>query len=118
MKLPWLFICGGTIGSLKPPVFDSIQNSSSFAGTQIGGGLSRQPGSSSSSGPGSITAPDRMCAPMVEDFSITHTDSLGLELLEADGEGQAGRAGADREHVVFHDIAFAHACSDRAGSYK
>src|SRR3546814_13169761 len=58
-----------------------LQNSSPVTGTQIGGGLSRQPGSSASSGSGSITAPDRMCAPIVLDFSITHTDSSGLSCL-------------------------------------
>ena len=42
-------------------------------GTQIGGGASRQPGSRSSSGCGSMTAPERMCAPTSEPFSITHT---------------------------------------------
>ena len=73
MKLPWFAICGGTTGNLKPPVLVRNQNSSSVAGTQIGGGFSRQPGSSSSSGPGSITAPDRTWAPMVEAFSITQT---------------------------------------------
>src|SRR6185312_16108238 len=72
MKLPWLCMPGGT-GSLRPPVFVSSQNSSSPAGTQIGGGASRQPGSRASSGPGSITAPERICAPKVEAFSITHT---------------------------------------------
>ena len=81
MKLPWLFMPGGTIGSLRPPSFDSSQNSSSFAGTQIGGGLSRQPGSRASSGSGSITAPERICAPMVLDFSITQTLMSGLICL-------------------------------------
>src|SRR3546814_15934184 len=80
MKLPWLLIVGG-VGSRQPPVLLSSHNSSLPAGTQIGGGLSRQPGSSSSSGPGSITAPERMCAPMVDDFSLTHTGSSGLRCL-------------------------------------
>src|SRR5580698_589724 len=71
---------GGT-GSLRPPVLLSSQNSSSPAGTQIGGGLSRQPGSRASSGCGSITAPERICAPMVEAFSITHTLTSGLSCL-------------------------------------
>ena len=40
---------------------------------------------------------------------LDHADAeLGLELLEPDREGEAGGAGADRDHVVFHDIAFAH----------
>ena len=71
---------GGT-GSLRPPSLLSSQNSSSVAGTQIGGGLSRQFGSNASSGPVSITAPDRMCAPMVDDFSITQTEISGLSCL-------------------------------------
>src|SRR3546814_12400627 len=97
MKLPWLLIVGG-VGSRQPPVLLSSHNSSLPAGTQIGGGLSRQPGSSSSSGPGSITAPERLCAPMVDDFSITHTDSSGLRCLSSmakaspDGQAQLGRA--------------------------
>src|ERR1051325_2384209 len=80
MKLPLLCMPGG-IGRLRWPVLLSSQNSSSTAGTQIGGGLSRQPGSSASSGCGSITAPDRICAPMVEAFSITHTLTSGLSCL-------------------------------------
>jgi len=40
---------------------------------------------------------------------LDHADAeVGLELLEADRERQACRTGADRDHVVFHDIAFAH----------
>src|SRR5690606_33880529 len=77
MKLPWLRIPGGTTGNLRPPSFVRYQSSSSVAGTQTGGGLSRQPGSSASSGPGSITAPERMWAPMVLDFSITQTEMSG-----------------------------------------
>src|SRR5690242_16167314 len=80
MKLPWLFMPGGT-GSLRPPVLVSSQNSSSPAGTQTGGGLSRQPGSSASSGPGSITAPERIWAPTVEAFSITQTVVSGCNCL-------------------------------------
>ena len=60
------------------PVLLSSKNSSVVAGTQIGGGLSHQPGSKASSGPGSITAPERICAPMVEAFSITQTLISGL----------------------------------------
>ena len=105
MKLPWLFMPGGTIGDFVPPVLLSSQNSSSVAGTQIGGGASRQPGSSASSGPGSITAPDRMCAPMVGAF-LDHADAdVGIELLEPDRERQSGRARADGDDVVFHDVA-------------
>src|ERR1700761_6266056 len=77
MKLPLLCMPGG-IGSLRPPVLLSSQNSSSLAGTQMGGGLSPQPGSRASSGCGSITAPESICAPMVEAFSTTHTVRSGL----------------------------------------
>jgi hypothetical protein len=42
---------------------------------------------------------------MVEAFSITHTLTVRLELLEADRERQAGRAGADDDDVVFHGFA-------------
>ncbi len=81
MKLPELCICGG-VGSLRALSWlPSIQNSSPVTGTHTGGGLLRQSGSSASSGPGSITAPDRICAPTVEAFSITHTDSSGLSCL-------------------------------------
>lgn len=77
MKLPWLRMPGGTTGNLRALSLPRNQNSSSVAATQIGGGRSRQPGSKASSGPGSITAPERMCAPMVLDFSITHTLNAG-----------------------------------------
>ncbi len=96
---------GGT-GSLRPPVLLSSQNSSSVAGTQIGGGLSRQFGSRASSGPVSITAPDRMCAPMVEDFSITQTEISGLSCLSRIANARAGGAGADGDDVVLHHVAF------------
>ena len=43
---------------------------------------------------------------MVEDFSITQTRDLRVELLEPDRERQAGRAGADGDDVVLHDVAF------------
>ena len=36
-----------------------------------------------------------------------HDDGeLGIDLLEADGRGKAGRAGADDDHVEFHAFAF------------
>ena len=42
-----------------------------------------------------MTAPDRICAPTSEPFSTTTTERSGVELLEPDRRGEAGRAGAD-----------------------
>ena len=96
---------GGT-GSLRPPFLLSSQNSSSVAGTQIGGGLSRQFGSRASSGPVSITAPERMCAPMVEAFSITQTEISGLSCLSRMANARPDGTGADGDDVVLHHVAF------------
>ncbi len=89
----------------------SSRNSSRVAGTQMAGSFSRHPGSSASSGPGSITAPDSAWPPMLDAFSSTHTVARGVELLQADGRGEAGGTGADDHHVVFHDITFDHRAS-------
>src|SRR6201991_1292917 len=79
MKLPWLFICGGARGILMPEAWSRrYQNSSFDTGTQTGGGFFRHSGSRRSSGAGSITAPERIWAPIVEAFSITQTESSGL----------------------------------------
>ena len=52
----------------------------------------------------SITAPERMWAPGSEPFQ--HDDAcVGLQLLEPDGGGEPGRAGADDDHVVLHRFA-------------
>ena len=63
------------------PVRVSRRNSSRFAGTQMPGGDWRQSGSSASSGPGSITAPESECAPTAEPFSSTQTLRSGLSCL-------------------------------------
>jgi hypothetical protein len=55
----------------------------------------RQSGSNWSSGPVSITAPERICAPTVEAFSITQTLVSGFQLLQPDREREPGRTGAD-----------------------
>ena len=58
---------------------------------------------------GSITAPERMCAPTSEPFSSTIDGELapgaGSELLEANGGGEPGGAGADDHHVALHRLA-------------
>lgn len=38
-------------------------------------------------------------------FDHAHADA-GIELFQANGKGQAGRAGTHGDHVVFHDIPF------------
>ena len=82
MKLPWLCICGGAIGDfIARSLSRSHQNSSFVTGTQIGGGFLPHSGSSAFSGSGSITAPDRICAPIVDAFSITQTRISGLSCL-------------------------------------
>ena len=68
-----------------------------------------QSGISVASPMGSMTAPDRMCAPTSEPFSSTTTDSSlpgrGGELLQADGGGKAGGARPDDHHVEVHRLA-------------
>ena len=58
---------------------------------------------------GSITAPERMCAPTSEPFSSTTTEislpALRGELLQPDGGGKTGGAGADDHHVALHRLA-------------
>ena len=80
MKLPWLLSGGGT-GSRSDPVGVSSRISSRVAGTHMAGRLSRQPGSSSSSGPGSITAPDKAWLPTAAAFSSTHTERAASSCL-------------------------------------
>ena len=48
-------------------------NRSSLTGTVKGAPFAFQSGTSSSRPRGSITAPERMCAPISDPFSITHT---------------------------------------------
>ena len=59
----------------------SISTSSSVTGWFSGAPSACQPGSSSVSARGSITAPDRMWAPGSEPFSSTTTDSAGSSCL-------------------------------------
>jgi len=46
-----------------------------------------------------------MCAPTSEPFSMTATEHSGLRCLSRIAQA---RPGADDDHVVFHDFAFAH----------
>ena len=67
------------------------------------------PGTARSCARGSITAPDRMCAPGSRALlQHAHRDlacPFGGKLLQADRGRQAGRAGADDHHVVLHRFA-------------
>ncbi len=81
MKLPRLCICGGVGNFIARVASRSHHNSSRAAGTQIGGGFLPHSGNSAFKGSGSITAPDRICAPIVEAFSITQTRISGLSCL-------------------------------------
>ena len=69
------------------------------------GGASRQPGKSSSSGCGSITAPDRICAPTAEAFSMTQTLSSDLSCLSRIAQASpAGPAPTMSTSVVLFSI--------------
>ena len=46
-----------------------------------------------------------MWAPTSEPFSSTQTESIGRQLLQADGGGEAGRAGAHDHDIIFHRFA-------------
>ena len=85
---------------------------SSLTGALSGASSCCQSGISSFSARGSITAPDRMCAPTSEPFSSTQTLTsccvLRGELLQADRRGESRRAGADDDDVVFHHFALRH----------
>ena len=54
---------------------------------------------------GSITAPDRMCAPTSEPFSTTTMVRFGIELLQPDRGRKARGPGADDHDVEFHGFA-------------
>ena len=82
----------------------SRRNSSAVGRHPDAGDSLRHSGSSASSGPGSITAPDSACAPTAEAFSSTQMLSIGLQLLEPDGAGEPRRAGADDDDVILHDV--------------
>ena len=83
---------------------------SSVTSVLSGAPSSFQFGINSVSARGSITAPDRMCAPSSPPFSSTQTDDFlalfGGQLLEADRRRQAGGAAADDDDVVFHRFAW------------
>ena len=68
-----------------------------------------QSGISSLSAIGSMTAPERICAPTSEPFSMTQTDDLaagGLrELFQADRGGEPGRPCAHDHDVELHALA-------------
>ena len=81
-----------------------------MTGALSGAPSSFQLGNSSLSARGSMTAPDRMCAPTSEPFSSTQTPistpAFCGELLEADRRREAGGAAADDDDVVLHRFAF------------
>ena len=84
----------------------------SVTGTVSGAPLSFQSGISSSSALGSITAPDRMCAPTSLPFSRMQTESSrpasSASCFRRIAALQARRAGADDHHVIGHGFALAH----------
>ncbi len=111
MLLPWLLISGGSsqLGIRYAFCAVSIRKRSSLTGVFSGAPRERQSGSNSFSASGSITAPERMCAPISEPFSRTHTPisrpAARGELLEADSRREPRRASADDDHVVRHGFA-------------
>ncbi|MNR11441.1 hypothetical protein D3C85_1277400 [compost metagenome] len=73
--MPSLWKQGGSIqfGVVRAPVWDRNMNLSCVTGTVSGAPFSFQSGISSVSASGSMTAPDRMCAPSSAPFSSTQT---------------------------------------------
>ena len=68
----------------------------------IGAPFSLQSGMSSSMQIGSITAPDRICAPVSDSFSMSETmPSFGRELFQADGGIKTRGAATDDNDVMF-----------------
>src|SRR5260221_5157646 len=65
------------LGVLKEELSVKNRKRSSLTAVLSGACLAFQSGISSSSARGSITAPDRMCAPTSEPFSSTHTGTPG-----------------------------------------
>ena len=99
-------------GTWYEPLSVRNRKRSSVTGALSGASSCCQSGISSFSARGSITAPERMCAPTSEPFSSTQTlisccCSRG-ELLQADRRGQPGGAGADDDDVVLHRFALSH----------
>jgi hypothetical protein len=83
-----------TAGSIQPEYskadFSERKRKRSFVtGVFSGAPFSFQSGISSEIARGSITAPDRMCAPISEPFSSTHTERSAGELLQADRGGES-----------------------------
>ncbi len=78
----------------------------------------RQSGRSRSRPIGSMTAPERLCAPHFRSF-LDDDDEIGRELLQTDGRGQSRGPGADDHDVELHRIArgqFAPSDSDQKPS--
>ena len=86
-----LVVHGARVGRRTARVAVRYMKRSSVAGVVSSGMSSRQSGSSSSSARGSITAPERMWAPISPPFSDQAHRRLGRELLELDGRSQARR---------------------------
>ena len=90
---------------------------SSVTGWLSGAPCSFQSGKSSASARGSITAPDRMCAPTSEPFSTTQTENprrrAARELLQPDRRGEPRGAGAHDHDVVLHRFTFGHGVEGR-----
>ncbi len=78
--MPLLCIEGG-VGSWNERPAVSQRKRSSVASVESGGSSSRQPGNSSSSARGSMTAPEMMWAPTSLPFSTTQTPSSGCSCL-------------------------------------
>jgi hypothetical protein len=74
--------------------------------------LSFQSGNSSVSARGSITAPERMCAPTSAPFSIRQTLMSALSCFRRIAAAKARRAAAHDDDVEFHGFAL-HADLDR-----
>ena len=111
MKLPWFDISGGIrkFGSRSDPERPSQRKRSSVTGVfdrrLLAPPFRQQP-----------VEADRIDHRAGEDvradlraFFQEHDGKLGVDLLQPDGGGQARRAGADHDHVVFHALALGQA---------
>ena len=96
--MPWFLKHAGSMksGTLQDPPSVRNRKRSSLTGALSGASSRCQSGMSSFSERGSITAPERMCAPTSEPFSSTQTLTsvlvLRRELLQADRRGESRRA--------------------------
>jgi hypothetical protein len=95
----------GGIGSWRPPVVVSSQNSSSWLARRSAADC-RASSAAARPAAGSITAPDRMCAPIVEAFSITQTEISGSGCLRRIANDNPAGTGTHGNDVVLHDVAF------------